>query len=80
MSTFQVSSRGRDVRVADWVNTLHVAVWLYCMDLAATYGPAVTSSLEADHYDMGPLLNYFLAPDTAGLTFDDVAQRVLLEN
>ena len=29
---------------------------------------------------MGPLLGYFLAPDTTGLTFEDVARRVLLEN
>ena len=69
-----------DVRVIDRANTLHVAAWLHHMDLTTTYGKAITISLEVDHYDMGPLLNYFLAPDMTGLTFDDVAQKVLVKN
>ena len=69
-----------NIRVADWANTLHVASWLHCLDLASTYGRVVTISLEVDCYDMGPFLGYFLAPGTTGLTFEEVAERVLLEN
>ena len=75
-----MSSRGESLRIVDQANTLCVAAWLNHLDLTATYGRAVTTSLEVDHYDMGPLLSYFLAPGMTGLTFDDVAQRVLLEN
>ena len=70
----------RDFRVADWANTLRVAVWLYRLDLAVTYGRAVTVSLEVDRYNMGSLLAYFLAPDASGLTFEEVSQRLLHEN
>ena len=70
----------RDVRVADRANTLHVATWLHRLDLTSNYGRAVTISLEVDRYDMGPLLGYFLALGTTGLTFEDVTRRVLLEN
>ena len=55
-------------------------MWLHRLDLTATYGRSVTTSLEVDHYDMGPLLGYFLALDTSGLTFKEVFQRLLQEN
>ena len=69
-----------DVRVADRANTLWVAMWLHCLDLTATYGKAVTTSLEVDRYNMRPLLGYFLARGMTGLTFKEVSQRVLFEN
>ena len=55
-------------------------MWLHRLDLTTTYSRVVTVSLEVDHYDMGPLLGYFLASDTSGLTFEEVSQRLLHEN
>ena len=61
-------------------NILCVAAWLYCLDLAAIYGKAISASLEVNRYDVGPLLEYFLTPKTSSLTFEEVTQRVLVEN
>ena len=69
-----------DVRVTDRAHTLCVATWLHCLDLTSTYGKATSASLKADRYHMGPLLEYFLAPRTSNLTFEEVVQMVLVEN
>ena len=61
-----------DMRVMDQANTLHVATWLHCLDLTANYGRAVSVSLDAEQYDMGPLLEYFLMLRTSRLTFKEV--------
>ena len=63
----------RDFRMSDRANTLQIVVWLHRLDLAATYGRSVTTSLEVDRYDMGPLLGYFLALGTSGLIFEEVS-------
>ena len=62
------------------MNTLHVATWLHCLDLTATYGRSVSESPDAGDYDMGPLLEYFLVPKTSGLTFEKIVRRVTQEN
>ena len=64
----------------DQANTLRVAAWLHCLDLAATYGRSILISPDAEQYDMGPLLEYFLMPRTSSLTFEEVMQRVSQEN
>ena len=69
-----------DIRLWDQANILRVVVWLHCLDLAATYGRAVLDSPDAGEYDMGPLWEYFLAPQTSGLTFREIADRVTQEN
>ena len=69
----------RDIRVKDQANILRVAAWLHHLDLAATYGRAVSESPDVGDYDMGPLLEYFLVPRTSGLTFEEVARRVAQE-
>ena len=68
------------MRLKDRANTLCVAVWLHCLDLASTYGRAVSDSPDAGDYDTGPLLEYFLVPQTSGLTFREIADRVAQEN
>ena len=65
-----------DVRVMDQVNTLCVAAWLHCLDLTANYGRAISVSPDAEQYDMGPLLEYFLMPRTSGFTYKEVVRRV----
>ena len=69
-----------DVRVTDQANTLRVTIWLHRRDLAATYGRSVSESPDVGDYDMGPLLEYFLAPRTSCLTFEEIARRVAQEN
>ena len=68
------------MRVTDQANILHVTTWLHHPDLATTYGRAIFISPEAEQYDMGPLLEYFLLPRTSGLTFQEITGRVSLEN
>ena len=55
-------------------------MWLHHLDLTTNYGRVVTTSLEVDRYDMGPLLGYFLALGMSGLTFEEESQRALQEN
>ena len=59
---------------------MHVAVWLHHLDLTSTYGRAVSNFPGAGDYDMGPLLEYFLAPQTSGLTFREIADRLTRDN
>ena len=61
-----------DMRVTDQVNTLRVTTWLHHLDLTANYGRTISVSLDAEQYDMGPLLEYFLMLRTSGLTFEEV--------
>ena len=70
----------RDVRVIDWSNTLRVATWLHRIDLTMMYGEAFASSVDTGDHTMGPLLGYFLAPETTGLSLEEGAQSVLDEN
>ena len=70
----------RDVRVTDWAQILHVATWVHCLDLSATYGVEIAASPRVEDYDMGPLLEYFLMPRLSSITFQEVAARVAQEN
>ena len=70
----------RDVRLKDQANCRRVATWLHRLDLAATYGRSVAESPDVGGYSMGPLVEYFLAPKTSGLTFEEIAGQVADEN
>ena len=70
----------RDVRVTDRAQILHVATWLHCLDLSATYGVEIAASPRVEDYDTGPLLEYFLMPRLSNLTPQEVAARVAQEN
>ena len=39
-----------------------------------------SSSLDVTRHSRGPLLEFFLAPQTSSLTFEEVIQRILAEN
>ena len=69
-----------NVRVTDQTNTLHVATCLHHLDLTTTYGQAISTSPQVDFYDVRPLLEYFMAPKTSDLTFEEVMGTVSLEN
>ena len=68
------------MRLVDQANILRIAIWLHHLDLAATYSRAVSDSPDVEEYDIGPLLEYFLAPQTSGLTFREIADRLAQEN
>ena len=70
----------RDVRVTDRAQILHVAAWLYRLDLSATYGAEIAASPRVEDYDIGPLLEYFLMPKLSDITLEEVAARVAQEN
>ena len=70
----------RDVRVTDWAQILHVAIWLHRLDLRATYGVEIAASPRVEDYDIGPLLEYFLMPKLSDITFGEVASTVAQEN
>ena len=66
-----------DVRVSNHkARSLHVAVWLHHLDMTLSEG---TEALRSRHVT-GCLLDYFLAPGTSNLCFEEVATRVLDEN
>ena len=69
-----------DVRVTDRAQILHVAIWLHRLDLHATYGVGIATSLQVEDYDIGPLLEYFLMPKLSDITLGEVASRVAQEN
>ena len=60
---------GRDVRIIDRAEVFHVAIWLHHLDLSATYGAEVAASPRVQEYDIGPLLEYFLMPKLANITY-----------
>ena len=70
----------RDVRIIDRAEVFRVAVWLHRLDLSATYGAEVAASPRVQEYDIGPLLEYFLMPRLANITYEEVALRVAEEN
>ena len=70
----------RDVRVTDRAQILHIATWLHCLDLTATYGVEIAASPQVEDYDFGPLLEYFLMPKLTNVTLQEVAARVAQEN
>ena len=70
----------RDLRVLERAKTLWVAVWLHCLDMAATGDGEASYSLDATRHGRGPLLEFLLAPQASSLTFEEVIHQVLAEN
>ena len=70
----------RDVRVVDHAMALRVAVWLHWLDMAVGGEALASESLEASQHHLGPLLESFLTPRTSNLTYEEVVDRVLMEN
>ena len=69
-----------DARVLERAKTLCVAVWLHCLDMAATGDKEASYSLDASEHNKGPLLEFFLTPQASNLTFEEVIHWVLGEN
>ena len=69
-----------DVRVMDHAVALRVVVWLYWLDMAVGGEVLASETLEAGQHYLGPLLESFLTPRTSSLTYQEVVDRVLMEN
>ena len=69
-----------DLRVLERAKTLRVAVWHHCLDMAATGDGEASYSLEVTWHGRGPLGEFLLAPQASSLTFEEVIDRVLVEN
>ena len=59
---------------------LQVAVWLHRLDMAMGGEALASETLEASQHHLGPLLESFLTPRTSNLTYQEVVDRVLMEN
>ena len=69
-----------DLRVLERAKTLRVAVWLHRLDMAASGDGEASYSLEVTQHGRGPLVDFLLAPQASSLTFEEVVDRVLVEN
>ena len=69
-----------DARVLERAKTLHVAVWLHHLDMAAAGDRTASYSLNPARHSRGPLLELLLAPQASNLMFEEVVNRVLCEN
>ena len=66
-----------DVRVRyHRARTLWVGVWLHRMDMALSGEAEASRSLIQSRHSRGLLLNYFLAPGTANLCYEEVIDQV----
>ena len=70
----------RNVRVMDHAVALRVAIWLHGLDMAMGGEVLASESLDAGQHHQGLLLESFLAPRMSGLTYQEVVDRVLMEN
>ena len=70
----------RDLRVLEKANTLRVAVWLHCLDMATAGDGMASFSLDATQHGRGSLLEFLLALQASSLMFEKVVQWVLAEN
>ena len=70
----------QDMRVLERAKTLRVAVWLHHLDMAATGDGEASYSLEVTQHGRGSLLEFLLSPQASNLTFEEVIDRVLIEN
>ena len=70
----------RDLRVLERAKTLQVAVWLHRLDMATTGDGEASYSLEVTWHSRGPLLKFLLTPQASNLMFEEVIDRVLIEN
>ena len=69
-----------DLRVLERAKTLQVAVWLHRLDMATNGDGDASYSLEVTWHGRGPLVRFLLAPQTSSLMFEEVVDRVLVEN
>ena len=69
-----------DLRGLERAKTLWVAVWLHRLDMATTGDGEASYSLEVAQHSRGPLVEFLLAPQTSSLTFEEVIDRILVEN
>ena len=69
-----------DVRVVDHAMALRVAVWLHWFNMAVGGKALASETLETSQHHLGPLLESFLIPRTSNLTYQEVVDRVLMEN
>ena len=70
----------RDWRVLERAKTLWVAVWLHRLDMATTGDGEASYSLEITWHGRGPLVELLLVPQTSSFMFEEVIDRVLVEN
>ena len=70
----------QDLRVLERAKTLRVAVWLHRLDMATSGDEEASYSLEVTQHSRGPLVEFLLAPQASSLTFEEVVDRVLVEN
>ena len=70
----------RDLWVLERAKTLWVAVWLHRLDMATTGDGEASHSLEVTQHSRGPLVGFLLAPQASSLMFEEVIDRVLVEN
>ena len=70
----------QDVKVMDHAMALQVAIWLHQLNMAVGGEAQASESLEAEQHYLGLLLESFLTSRTSGLTYQDVVDRVLMEN
>ena len=70
----------QDVRVVDHAMALRVAIWLHQLDVAVGGEALASESLEASRHHLDLLLESFLTPRTSNLTYQEVVDRVLMEN
>ena len=70
----------RDAKVLERTKTLRVAVWLHHLDMAATGDRTASYSLDTARHGRGPLLEFLLTPRASNLMFEEVVDRVLVEN
>ena len=68
------------LRVLERAKTLRVAVWLHHLDMANTGNGEASYSLEVAWHSRGPLVGFLLALQASSLTFEEVVDRVLVEN
>ena len=70
----------QDLRVLERAKTLWVAVWLHRLDMAASGDWEASYSLEVTQHGRGPLVEFLLALQASSLMFEEVIDRVLVEN
>ena len=69
-----------DTRVLERAKTLRVAVWLHRLDMATAGDRMASYSLDTTRHSRGPLLEFLLTLQASNLTFEEVFDRVLVEN
>ena len=64
----------------DHAVALRMAVWLHRLNMTMGGKALASESLDVGQHHQVPLLESFLAPRTSGLTYQEVVNRVMMEN